>query len=441
MKKETRPRKPKLKRELGLFQATLCGVGIILGAGIYALVGKTAGLAGNAVWVSFLIAAIVAAFTGLSYAELSSMFPKSGAEYIYTKKAFGKSIAFLVGWLVIVSGIIASTAVALGFAGYFAALFSTPIIPVAIGLLLLSSLLLFCGIKQSVNVAVIFTIIEAVGLILIIFIGLPYIGSVDYFEMPSFDGVFSAAALIFFAFIGFEEMVRLSEETKQPKKTIPKALVIAIAVTTIIYMLVGLSAVGVLGWEALGASDAPLADVADAALPGTGGILSIIALFATANTVLLLLLAASRITYGMAKAYSLPHILAKIHRKTRTPWIAISTMAVLSILFVFMGNIETVANLTNFTVFITFIIINLSLIRLRYTHPKLKRSFRTPINIGKFPILPLLGILTSIFLLTNLDLEIHIYGIVLIVIGVLVQKIMPKNEKSKNKDIQTLPKY
>ena len=282
----------RLKRELGLVEATLCGVGIILGAGIYALVGKTAGMAGNAVWISFLIAAIVAAFTGLSYAELSSMFPKSGAEYVYTKKAFGKNIAFLVGWLVIVSGIIASTAVALGFAGYFAALFNTPIIPVAIALLLLSSLLLFYGIKQSVKVAVIFTLVEAAGLLLIIIVGLPYIGSVNYFEMPSLGGVFSAAALIFFAFIGFEEMVRLSEETKKPKKTIPTALVVAIAITTIIYMLVGLSAVGILGWEALGSSDAPLADVANAALPGTGGILSIIALFATANTVLLLLLAA-----------------------------------------------------------------------------------------------------------------------------------------------------
>jgi len=433
----------RLKRELGLVEATLCGVGIILGAGIYALVGKTAGMAGNAVWISFLIAAIVAAFTGLSYAELSSMFPKSGAEYVYTKKAFGKNIAFLVGWLVIVSGIIASTAVALGFAGYFAALFNTPIIPVAIALLLLSSLLLFYGIKQSVKVAVIFTLIEAAGLLLIIIVGLPYIGSVNYFEMPSLGGVFSAAALIFFAFIGFEEMVRLSEETKKPKKTIPTALVVAIAITTIIYMLVGLSAVGILGWEALGSSDAPLADVANAALPGTGGILSIIALFATANTVLLLLLAASRITYGMAKACSLPRILAKVHQKTRTPWAAITLIAISSMLFVFMGNIETVANLTNFTVFITFIIINLSLIRLRYTHPKLKRPFRTPINIGKIPVLAVLGILTSVFLLMNLDLEIHLYGFILLVIGALVHKIISKNKKSKKKctNIQTLPKY
>jgi basic amino acid/polyamine antiporter, APA family len=416
----------KLKRELGLFEATLCGVGIILGAGIYALVGKSAGLAGNAVWISFLIAAIVAGFTGLSYAELSSMFPKSGAEYVYTKKAFGKGIAFLVGWLVIVSGIIASTAVALGFAGYFAALFGTAIIPVAIGLLLVSTLIIFYGIKQSVRVAVIFTIIEAAGLLLIIFIGLPYIGTVDYFAMPSFDGVFSAAALIFFAFIGFEEMVRLSEETKNPKTTIPKALVIAIAITTIIYMLVGLSSVGILGWEALGASDAPLADVADAALPGSGGILSIIALFATANTVLLLLLAASRITYGMAKEHSLPHILANVHKKTRTPWVAISVISLLSILFLFVGNIEMVANLTNFTVFITFIIINLSLIKLRHTHPKLKRPFKTPFNIGKLPVLALLGVLTSVFLLMNLELQIHLYGVVLIAIGAIIYKCIPK---------------
>ena len=143
-----------LKRELGLFEATLCGVGIILGAGIYALVGKAAGLAGNAVWLSFLIASVIAMFTGLSYAELSSLFPKAGAEYVYTSEAFGKRSAFIIGWLIILSGIIAGATVAIGFAGYFSALFNTPLIPVALGLILAISFIIFYGVKESVWFAI-----------------------------------------------------------------------------------------------------------------------------------------------------------------------------------------------------------------------------------------------------------------------------------------------
>jgi APA family basic amino acid/polyamine antiporter len=431
MKKEIRF---KLKRELGLFEATLCGVGIILGAGIYALVGKAAGLGGNAVWISFLIASLIAVFTGLSYAELSSMFPKAGAEYVYIRKAFGKRLAFLIGWLIITGGVIAGATVALGFAGYFSALFNIPVVPVAIGLILVLSLIIFYGIKQSVWFAIVFTLIEAAGLLLIIFIGLPFIGSINYLEMPSLGGVFSAAALIFFAFIGFEEIVRLSEETKKPKKTIPKALVLAIAITTIIYIFVALSSVGVLSWEELGASNAPLADVASKAL-GVDAfiILSVIALFATANTVLLILLATSRIVYGMAKSYSLPNVLARVHPITRTPWIAIILLMVFSMLFVLVGDIELIANLTNFTVFITFIIINLSLIWLRYTQPKLRRPFKTPVNIGKFPVLALLGILSCVFLIINIGLEVLVYGFILLIISVLIYCVLNKYNEVKTK--------
>jgi APA family basic amino acid/polyamine antiporter len=416
MKKEVR-----LRRELGLFEATLCGVGIILGAGIYVLIGKAAGLAGNAIWASFLLAALTAAFTGLSYAELSSMFPKAGAEYVYVRNAFGNRLAFLIGWLIIVGGIIGSATVALGFAGYFSALFGVPIIPVAIGLLLLLSFIVFYGIKQSAWIAIVFTLVEAAGLIFIIFIGLPFIGSVNYFETPSLSGIFSAAALIFFAFIGFEEMVRLSEETKKPKHTMPKALILAITLTTIIYILVALSAVSVVGWKRLGISSAPLAEVASIALGDKASlVLSIIALFATANTVLLLLLATSRITYGIAKEGSLPENLSRVHPKTRTPWIAILAITIFSILFTLVGDIKTVANLTNFTVFVTFIAINFSVLWLRCKQPKMKRYFKTPINIGNFPILPILGILTCIFMLANIGLEILLYGFGLICIGLLI---------------------
>jgi len=201
-------KKVALKRELGLLEVTLSGVGIILGAGIYALIGRAAGLAGNSVWISFAISAFIAIFTGLSYAELSSMFPKASAEYEYTLNAFGKKLAFIIGWLIILSGIIGASTVALGFGGYFKALFNMPVITSALVLIIALSFLLFWGIKESAWFAVVATLIETSGLIIIIFIGVPYLGNVDYFEMPmGLAGVFQASALVFFAYTGFESIV------------------------------------------------------------------------------------------------------------------------------------------------------------------------------------------------------------------------------------------
>ncbi len=412
-----------LKRDLGLLEATFCGVGIILGAGIYALIGKAAGIAGNSVWLSFAIASLVAALTGLSYAELSSMFPSDSGEYIYTKKAFGARVAFLVGYFVIAAGIISAAAVALGFGGYLAALLNVNfIIPMAIGCIVLFSLINFWGIKQTAWVNIICTVLEAGGLILIIVLALKFIGRVNYFEMPhGYVGVFSAASLIFFAFIGFESIIKLSEETKQPRKTIPKALILSIIISTILYILVGIAAVSVLGWEKLGASAAPLADVAAAAMGSNAfTMLAIIAIFSTANTVLIILLSTSRIIYGMSADKSLPKILSHIHKKQRTPWVAIIAVALLAIAFALIGDITFVAGATNFAIFITFAVVNAALIGLRYTDSKQKRPFKVPLNIGKFPVLALLGIITSIFMLFNLDKMVLISGVGLTLVGIAI---------------------
>ena len=415
-------KKIELKRELGLLEATLAGVGVILGAGIYALIGQAAGLAGNSVWISFGFASLIAIFTGLSYAELSSMYPKASAEYEYTNNAFGSKLAFIIGWLIIFSGVVGSSAVALGFAGYFNALFDIPLVYSAVVLILIMSFILFYGIKESARVAIVFTLIEAGGLILIFIIGLPYLGHVDYFEMPNgVKGIFEASALIFFAFIGFEGVVRLSEETRNPEKNIPKALILALIISIILYMAVAFSTVSVVGWEKLSQSDAPFAMVAFEAMGNDALLLlSIIALFATANTVLLMLLGASRMVYGMADSFSLPNTFAKVHTKRRTPWIAIFTVTILSILFLFTGNITFLANVTNYTLFLTFIVINAALIWLRYKEPQLTRPFRTPINIGNLAILPIMGLVSCLFLLLQMDISILIVGVLLTIVGGLL---------------------
>ncbi|MDD1679424.1 MAG: amino acid permease, partial [Methanomicrobiales archaeon] len=241
-----------LRRELGLMEVTLSGVGIILGAGIYVLIGEAAALAGNAVWLSFVFAALIAVFTGLSYAELSSMFPTAGAEYDYTARAFHHRLAFIIGIMVILSGVIGASTVALGFAGYFSAFTHLPILPVAVGILLLLAVLTARGIRESTTVAILFTLVEAGGLLGIIAIGLPHLGSVDYLEMPSgLPGVFAGAALIFFAYQGFEEMVKFSEETREPEKTIPRGLILALIITIVLYLLVAVAAVSAVGYQHL----------------------------------------------------------------------------------------------------------------------------------------------------------------------------------------------
>lgn len=426
-------KKVELKRELGLLEVTLSGVGIILGAGIYALIGKAAGLAGNSVWISFGISALVAVFTGLSYAELSSMFPKASAEHEYTLKAFGKRMAFIIGWLIILSGVIGASTVALGFGGYFSSFFNISIIASAFVLIIVLTLLLFYGIKETAWFAIVATLIETSGLILIIWMGLPYLGKVDYFEMPSgWTGVFQASALVFFAYTGFESIVKLSEETKDPEKTVPKGLILAIAISIVLYVLVAISAVSVMGWENIAKSDAPFADLAYSVFGNDAfTLLTVIALFSTANTVLLMMLGSSRIIYGMADSFTLPNILAKVHISRRTPWVAIAATTAASLLFIFAGDIVFVANVANFTLFVTFFVINAALIFLRFKEPGTKRPFVVPFTIWRVPVLPLFGIIFCVFMLVQLELTVLLVGTGLVVLGLLLSFLKVKNARSR----------
>ena len=390
-----------LSRELGLFQVTVMGIGIILGAGIYALIGVAAGMSGNATWLAFLITAFIAMFTGLSYAELSSIFKGDAAEYDYIKSAMNQKIAWILAITIIFSASVAAAAVSLGFGGYLSSILPLPMLAGALLLIFLMTVINFVGIKEATWFNTLSTFIEFLGLLIIIALGIKYFGSVDLLEMPTgLLGVFESSALVFFAYIGFESIVKLREETKNPEKVIPKALILSILITAVVYVLVAIAAVSVIGWEALSASDAPLADVATAALGnGYAGIaLAIIALFSTANTVLIAMVTGSRQVYGMAKQKSLPKIFAKVHPKTRTPWIAVIFFFFATSAFAFIGDIHTVANITNIFIFITFAMVNLSVIILRYKFKK-KRGFLIPGNIGKFSVLAAIGFASSLVML------------------------------------------
>ena len=417
-----------LTRTVGLLGAVTYGIGIILGAGIYVLIGPAAGLAGNSVWASFVIGALISSLTGLSYAELSTMFPKAAAEYIYVKRAFkSELLAFLTGWLIIFTGIVSMSTVALGFAGYFKAIFSLPIVFIASILIVLLSFLNFMGIEKSSKVNILFTAIEIGGLLLVIILGMSKIGTVDYFEAPSISGVFAAAALMFFAYLGFEDIVNIAEETTEPQKNLPRALILSIAVTAIFYVLVGMAVVNLANWETLSTSSSPLSFAVSTVLGLSGfSVMSYIALFATANTVLITSIVGSRMIYGMAKDEALPRILSKVHYKTKTPWTGIIGLMIFSILFVFIGDLELVANITSLGVFITFALVNLSLIWLRYKKPGLTRPFKVPLNIGRFPVIPFLGLLSCLLMITQFDIFVVSFGAVLIGLGAFMYLIYKK---------------
>jgi APA family basic amino acid/polyamine antiporter len=428
---------PELKRHMGLFHLTMYGVGLILGAGIYVLIGEATAFAGNSVWISFLLGIIVAMFAGLSYAELTALFPKAAAEYTFVKHAFKNNfLAFIIGWLTAITSMITAATVSLGFGGYLAQFVNLPITISAILLIGILSVVNFIGIKESAWANSIFAIITAGGLVLIIFLGMTFetTESVDYFEMPhGTTGIILAFVLIFFAFIGFEDMANVAEEVKRPKKTIPQAIILSVIITGIIYILVSLSVVRVMNWEELGRSAAPLAAVAERSL-GIGGsiTLSVIALFATASTVLITLVAGSRILYGMANNKSLPLSLGRIHSKTKTPWIAVIGILITSTAFTLIGDIVLVANITVFAVVITFAMINLSVIVLRYTGPDLERSFKVPVNIGRFPILPLFGFVVTVYMAIQFEMEVMLVGLAIISAGaffyVIFNKRTPKEK-------------
>lgn len=414
-----------LSRRLGLLTTTLVGIGVILGAGIYVLVGVAARQAGNAAWMSFLIAAVVAGFTGLSYARLSKMKPKNAPEFQYLNMAFGRAPAFLAGWLVLGSTVISAAVVALGFAGYLEHLFGIPYLGGAIGLILLSSLVVFMGIGESTVFAAVLTLVEVGGILIIIFIGIPSFGRVDIFEMPEagLSGVIGAASLIFFAYLGFEGMANMSEEMKNPQRDLPKALLLAITISTILYILVAISAVSVIGWQNLSASSAPLAAVAAEVIGDKADILlTAIALASTANTVILLLFAASRSMWAMSCAGVLPKNICVIGEHRHTPWLAILLVGAIACIFTLFKSIEDVAEFTNFAVLLAFIGVNASAFKLFTRDATTGRIKHILMN----RIMPLLGCITSLWLAITLGWRAAVFGLILLSAGIAFYFLMKR---------------
>jgi len=449
MDNQNNPKEPKLKREVGLAQLVFYGVGNIIGAGIYVLVGGAAGLAGNAVGFAFLIGAAIALFTGLSYAELAAMYPKAASEYTYLGKAYGNHfLSFITQWMMLVTELVASAAVALGFAQYFQSVIISPAWLVAVSLLVILTAIGITGVKRALALNTVFSIIAILGLVIVIASGAPKFGSVNYAYSPGgLTGILGATALVFFAYIGFDNIANLSEETKNPQKTLPRGLLISVAISMVLYVLVGIAAVSVVPFQQLATSNAPLALVASGTFgPIAYDVLTIAGLLTTLNTVLVLLIVGSRIIYGMSRQGVLPKILGRVNSRTSTPIFAsIATLAV-ALLFIPIGNVGQVAKITSFGSLIAFILVNFALLHLRRTAPHLKRPFKVPINIGWVSITALLGAITSFALLTQFDLQSALLGMSLPISGIILyflfnhekilavdQRLHQQHEKGKSK--------
>jgi APA family basic amino acid/polyamine antiporter len=353
---------PALRRTLSLWQVSVSGIGVILGAGVYALVGPASGLAGNALWLAFLLAGVAAGLTAYSYARLGTMRPKDSPEFQYTALAFGPRIGFLAGWLMLAADLLAVAAVALGFGGYLAHLGGTPAVANALALLAVTVVILLAGIGESVALAILLTVVEAAGLLFVIAIGLPDWGRVSYLDAPhGVAGLSGAAALIFFAYLGFDEIGNFAEEMHRPEQNLPRALFFSMAGATLIYLLVALSVTAAVGWQDLSTSTAPLALVAGRVLgPKADLAITLIALAATANTVLLLLVAAARSVYGMAEGGVLPSRLGAVGGRG-IPVRATLLVTGITGSLVLLGDLAQVAALTDAAVLLSFMLVNLSL--------------------------------------------------------------------------------
>ena len=390
-----------LKRTLGLAECIFFGTGSILGAGIYAIVGKVAGFSGNMVWLSFLIASFTALMTAFSYAELSSMYPKSGGEYVYVKEAFNEKIGAIIGIIISINGMVSGATVSIAFAGYFSELLDVNMRIASVGIIGLVWLVNVTGIRQSSVVNIIFTLIEMSGLALVIYVALPYFGEADYFELPpeGFNHVLLASALSFFAYIGFEEIVKLAEETKKPESTIPKALFVSSAIVSVVYVTIAMLAVSAIPWEELKESKHPLSDIVDKKFGETGAtIIAVIALFSTTNTILSNMLGSSRVMLNMSKEQKWLGKLAYVSPKRKTPVFALIAVAVVMVSFALIGSLETVAFIANLFIFVTFMSVNVSAIVLRKKQARFERPYKIPLNVGDVPVLSVVGVIMTLLL-------------------------------------------
>ena len=436
------PGGPGLVRTMGLFTLVVYGVGDMVGSGIYGTVGKAAGQMGNAVWLAFVVSMVAALLTGLSYASIASRYPRAAGAAFVTHHAFGFAfLSYVIGLTVAASGLTSMATSSNVFSQTFAKLLgvagrlgtvNVQLGPMTIngvdvgpwtvmsgdvaawiimlGFLLALTFVNFWGIRESMWTNVLCTAVEVGGLLFVIAVGLRYWGGVNYFETPpvvidaasgaegpgalNLRMLFSGAVLTFFAFVGFEDMLNVSEEVKDPQRTMPWGIVWALLIATVLYIAVAVTAVSVVNYRELAAAPAPLSAItAKAAAWLPAWVFDFITMFAVANTVLINYIMGSRLLYGMARQGLVPRPLGRVHASRRTPHVAILVLLGCVLVLAVSGGIADLGAATGLLLLASFMVVNCALIVLQFRTGEPKGSFEIPF------VVPALGAVVNLALI------------------------------------------
>ena len=428
----------RLKKDLGALDVTVLGAGAIIGAGIFVLTGTAAATeAGPAITLSFVAAAIVCILAALCYAEFAAMVPVAGSAYTFSYATLGQLIAFIIGWDLVLEFTVGSAAVAVGWSAYVnstldqifgvtlpASLSAAPAeegggvnLPamVIVGLL---AYLLIRGIRITAKANILLVVITVAVLLVVIAVGATEVKTGNWTPYFPFGaaGIIGGAAVVFFAFIGFDIVATTAEETKNPQRDMPIGIIASLAIVTVLYVAVSAVITGMVSYKELG-SAAPVADAFDTlGKPLIATFVYVGALVALTNTVLILMLGQSRVAFAMARDRMIPESFAQTHPKHGTPHRITIVMAVFIALLAGLVSIETLADLVNIGTLFAFIVVAIGVTLLRRTDPDRPRPFRTPL----VPIVPILAVIGSLALMVTLSGDTWIRFVVWMVIGLIV---------------------
>ncbi|MEU1125715.1 APC family permease [Streptomyces sp. NPDC005899] len=399
-------------------------LGDVLGAGVYVLVGQVAADSGGAVWVPLVVALLLAMLTAASYAELATKYPRAGGASHYATRAFGPFTGFVAGFCMLAAGVVSVAALARGFGGDYLSDFVTlPVGLVAVLFLALMALINARGIKESTRANVAATLIEVGGLVVIVVLGawlllrgdgdpgrLVQLGTA---EKGAATAVLSGSVLAYYSFVGFETSVNVAEETRDPRRSYPRALFGALATAGAVYVLVGIAASAAVPTGRLAESSGPLLEVVKAAGGVPTWLFSAVALVAVANGALLTGIMSSRLTYGMARDGLLPSGLAKVLPGRRTPWAAIVATTVPAMVLALTGSVATLASTLVLLLLVVFLIVNTAVLVLR-RDPGEEGHFRVP------TVVPVLGAASCVLLATQIEAEVWLRGLLVLAVGVVL---------------------
>jgi amino acid transporter len=388
-----------LSRSLSLPMLVLYGLGTTIGAGIYALIGEVAAVAGYLAPFSFLVASLMAAVTAMSFAELSARLPRAAGEALYVREGLSsRALSTSIGLLVAFAGLVSAAAMVNGFVGYLHQFVAADRVVAIVLITLAMGAVAAWGIAESVSIASLITVVEIGGLLLVIAVS-PGSLPDDPFNgvqlLPALDGerwgyVFSGAILAFYAFIGFEDMVNVAEEVKRVRRNLPLAILLTLGITTLLYLLLMTVAVLSVPPAELAASEAPLAYLYQQYTGGNAYIISVIGMFAILNGALIQVVMATRVVYGLSAMGQLPAALCSVHPRTRTPLFATALVTAVILTLAISGGLASLAKLTSTTMLIVFSIVNLALWRIKRRDPR-------PQGVRVFPAwVPMSGFLVSI---------------------------------------------